>query len=179
MKSFQQVAEKKLHSGVRGNLGRFSHSTICCTQQRIIKLKTLEAYPANAAGNLHRDEFCLYSDSLANRAANCGECARCHGPPFGLRSSSFAPTSRAKRRLPRPALFEVRCRWTTASPRSALAMKVSVWCNIRLCAFVKIKIVDFYLWVHKFVVTNNFTFDQIDDFFGDVGGMVGKPFQMP
>jgi hypothetical protein len=32
-----------------------------------------------AAGNLHREEFYLFSDSLANPAASCGECARCRG----------------------------------------------------------------------------------------------------
>jgi hypothetical protein len=32
-----------------------------------------------AAGNLHREEFCLFSDSLANPAASCGECAHFRG----------------------------------------------------------------------------------------------------
>ncbi|MGD2270745.1 MAG: hypothetical protein PVI06_10145, partial [Desulfobacterales bacterium] len=32
-----------------------------------------------AAGNLPREEFYLFSDSLANPAASCGECAHFHG----------------------------------------------------------------------------------------------------
>jgi 30S ribosomal protein S31 len=36
-----------------------------------------------AAGNLHREEFYLFSDSLANPAASCGECARYRGSKGG------------------------------------------------------------------------------------------------
>jgi hypothetical protein len=41
-----------------------------------------------AAGNLPREEFYLFSDSLANPAASCGECAHFHGSSISSKIKS-------------------------------------------------------------------------------------------
>jgi hypothetical protein len=46
--------------------------------------KKLKRTLQQAAGNLPREEFYLFSDSLANPAASCGECAHYRGSNVNL-----------------------------------------------------------------------------------------------